>query len=191
MTNAPDFGALGSDIDQNPTPPNYIPTKDKSGLGDTALLDLLIFDASWGRWGVGPSLAVPTANDDALGTGKWSLGPAAVGITSIGKVQGGLLGMWLFSVAGDSDRQDVNAFTLQPFASYGLSGGWSIGLSELTYTYNFEQSRWAAVPIGGRIEKLVRFGKLPARIYLDIEYNLLNDDIAPEWTFRLAFVPLL
>jgi hypothetical protein len=189
VTNAPDFGAL-INIDQDPAPPNYIPTEDKSGLADMALLDVVIFNASWGRWGIGPALAVPTASDDALGTGKWSLGPAAAVMTRIGGAMVGMLGTGLFSVAGDSDRQDVSAITFQPFGSYGLSDGWSIGLSELRYTYNFKQDKWAGVPIGGRIEKFVHMGKWPARLFIDVEYNLMNDDIAPQWTFRFGFVPL-
>ena len=191
VTNAPDLAGMSSAIDQDPGPPKYIPTKDESGLADTVALDLLLFDTSWGRWGLGPVLSIPTASDDALGTGKWSLGPAAVGITRIGNLMVGMLGTGLFSVGGDSDRQGVSAITFQPFASYGLGGGWSVGLSELSYTYNFKQNRWAGVPIGGRVEKLVRFGKLPVRLYFDVEYNLMNDDIAPQWTFRFAFVPLL
>jgi hypothetical protein len=190
VTNAPDFAAL-ADIDQNPVPPNYIPTKDKSGFADTSLLDVVIFDAPWGRWGVGPVVSLPTASDDALGTGKWSLGPAVVGITRLDKLMFGVLGTGLFSVAGDSDRQDVSAVTFQPFGSYDLGDGWSVGLSELSYTYNFKQSRWAAVPIGGRIEKLVQMGKFPVRLFFDVEYNLAKDDIAPQWTFRFAFIPLL
>jgi hypothetical protein len=154
-------------------------------------LDLVIFDAPWGRWGIGPVLSVPTASDDALGTGKWSLGPTAVGITRVGKLMVGMLGTGLFSVAGDSDRQDVSALTFQPFASYGLGGGWSIGTSYLNYTYNFKLDRWAGVPIGGRVEKLVHISKWPVRLYFDVEYNLMNDDIAPQWTFRFGFVPLL
>ena len=191
LTNTPDFSALGDDIDQNPIPPNYIATKDKSGLGDTVLLDVALFDTSWGRWGIGPVLSLPTASDDALGTGKWSAGPAVVGITSVDKLMFGLLGMGLFSVTGDSDRKDVSAVTFQPFASYDLGGGWSTGLSEVSYTYNFELGKWAGVPIGGRIEKLVQIGKFPVRIFFDAEYNLMYDDIAPQWTFRLAFIPLL
>ena len=99
--------------------------------------------------------------------------------------------MGLFSVAGKSDRPSVSAMTLQPFASYDLGGGWSAGLSELSYTYNLRQSRWADVPVGGRIEKLVRIGNRPTRIFVDVEYNLRSDDIAPKWTFRFAFVPLI
>jgi hypothetical protein len=191
VTHAPDLAGLGQSIDQNPVPPDYIPPFKKGGLQDTALLDVLIFDQPWGRLGVGGLLSVPTATEEALGTDKWSVGPALVGITKSGKWQYGLLGTGLFSVAGKSDRPSVSALTLQPFASYDLGGGWSAGLSELSYTYNFRQNRWADVPVGGRIEKLIRIGNQPTRVFVDVEYNLRNDDIAPKWTFRLAFVPLI
>lgn len=189
VTHAPDL--VAASVDQNPVPPNYIPTLDKGGLADTALLDVLIFDQPWGRLGAGGILSVPTATDAALGTEKWSLGPALVGISRSGKWQYGVLGMGLFSVAGKKDRQGVSALTLQPFASYDLGGGWSAGLSEVSYTYNLRQSRWADVPVGGRIEKLVRIGNQPARVFLDVEYNLRTHDVAPKWTFRLAIVPLI
>ena len=191
VTDSPDLARFTAPVDQNPLPPNYLPTAKKSGLGDTTLLDLLLFDQPWGRFGVGGVVSVPTANDRALGTGKWSLGPAAVGIAKQGKWQYGLLGTGLFSVAGKGDRSSVSALSLQPFASYDLGGGWSAGLSEVNYTYNLRQSRWVDVPVGGRIEKLVRFGSQPVRVFLDVEYNLRNDDIAPKWTFRLAFIPLI
>jgi hypothetical protein len=191
ITHGEDFGRLINDIEQNPVPPNFIPVKNQSGLGDTAVLDLLLFDTSWGRWGIGPVASLPTASKDSLGTGKWSLGPAAVALTRSGNWQYGALVTGLFSVAGDKDRKDVNAVTLQPFASYGLSDGWSVGVSELSYTYNFQQRKWASVPIGGRVEKLVKIGNLSARVFVDAEYNLRDNDIAPEWTFRFAFVPLL
>ena len=191
VTHAPDLAGLGQSIDQNPVPPNYIPTFKKGGLTDTALLDVLIFDQPWGRLGVGGLMSVPTATDQALGTEKWSIGPAVVGITKSGKWQYGLLGTGLFSVAGKSDRSSVSALTLQPFASYDLGGGWSAGLSEVSYTYNLRQGRWADVPVGGRIEKLIRIGNQPTRVFVDVEYNLRNDDIAPKWTLRLAFVPLI
>jgi hypothetical protein len=191
VTNAPDLAGLGGSIDQNPIPPNYIPTSNVRGLGDTSVVDVMLFDRDWGRIGFGGALSVPTASNSALGTGKWSLGPAVVGIGRGGKWQYGVLGIGLFSFAGQSSRQSVSALTLQPFASYDLGGNWSVGLSDVSYTYNFRQSRWADVPIGGRIEKLVQIGKVPVRIFVDAEYNLRNDDIAPRWTFRLAFIPLL
>jgi hypothetical protein len=188
VVRAPSFSG---DIDQNPVPPHFIPIDDANGLADTAVLDVVVFDASFGRWGVGPVLSIPTATDEGLGTGKWSLGPALVGISKVGSLQFGVLGTWMGSIAGDRDRDNVSVLSLQPFASYGLGDGWSVGLSELVYSYDFEQDRWAAAPFGGRIEKLVHFGDRPVRPFVDAEYNLLDRDISPEWTFRFAFVPLL
>jgi hypothetical protein len=134
VTNAPDLAGLGGSIDQNPIPPNYIPTSNVRGLGDTSVVDVMLFDRDWGRIGFGGALSVPTASNSALGTGKWWLGPAVVGIGRGGKWQSGLLGMGLFSFAGQSSRQSVSALTPQPFASYALGGNWSVGLSDVSYT---------------------------------------------------------
>jgi len=40
-------------------------------------------------------------------------------MTKIGKVQGGFLAQWLFSVAGDEDRVDVNSLVFQPLEQGG------------------------------------------------------------------------
>lgn len=39
-------------------------------------------------WGVGPTFTLPTATDSQLGSGQWSMGPAAVGLT--------IRGPWVF-----------------------------------------------------------------------------------------------
>ena len=41
------------------------------------------------------------------------------------------------------------------------------------------------------IEKLVKIGKLPERLYLEYEHSFKDEDIAPGNTIRIAFVPLL
>ena len=48
----------------------------ESGLSDLVLFDLIKFEKSWGRWGIGPVLLAPTATDEAIGGGKWAIGPA-------------------------------------------------------------------------------------------------------------------
>ena len=86
-TSGPDWGDLALAAEAGNLPPNYVPTADKTGLGDLALVDFFIFDAPWsGRWGIGPALIVPTASDPALGSEKWSIGPAAVGIYRKGEL---------------------------------------------------------------------------------------------------------
>ena len=56
-----------------------------SGLGDINY-SLYFSPVDYGKviWGVGPSLNLPTATDDALGSGKWSGGLTAVGLTQPG-----------------------------------------------------------------------------------------------------------
>ncbi len=191
-TSGPDWGDLALAAEAGNLPPNYVPPADKTGLGDLALVDFFIFDAPWsGRWGIGPALVVPTASDPALGSEKWSIGPAAVGIYRKGDLQLGLLGQGLFSIAGDSDRDDLNVISFQPFGGYGFAGGWSVGLSDMKFNYNLDAKQWVAASLGGRLEKLVQFGKLPTRLFVDVEYQFVDSIVAPEWTYRFSVVPLL
>ncbi len=47
-----------------------------TGAGDLALYDLAVVDTTRGRWLDGLTVRVPTAQNDSLGTGKYSIGPA-------------------------------------------------------------------------------------------------------------------
>lgn len=189
ITSGPDWGIIADDT-LSGIPPNYVPTAKQEGLGDIAAVDLLIFDTSWGRQGIGAAIILPTASDPALGSEKWSIGPAYVAITKFGNVNAGMLTQWLVSIEGEKDRDDINSLTLQPFAGYGFGDGWSMQLSEMVFNYDFERSRWTSMPLGGRVEKLVSIGTLNARLYIEYEHNFKDNDVAPSDIFRFAFVPL-
>ncbi|KPK09125.1 MAG: hypothetical protein AMS20_01050 [Gemmatimonas sp. SG8_28] len=193
VANAPDWGSLVPGDSNVALPPNYVPTAEVNGLSDMALFDLLIFPAPFkgGRLAVGVSAMLPTATDPALGTQKWSVGPALGGLVQSGKLLVGGIALANFSVAGNSERENVSAMTLQPFGSYGLGSGWSIELTEMMFNYDFKSKTWATLPLGGRIGKMVTVGKLPIRFYADAEYNFADKGVAPKWTFRFAVVPLL
>jgi hypothetical protein len=77
-------------------------------------------------WGVGPAFQFPTASDEELGTGKWSAGPGFVVFLSDRPLHltTGFLILNLWSFAGEADRANVNAMTLQPFINYNLPQGW-------------------------------------------------------------------
>ena len=77
-------------------------------------------------WGVGPSFNLPTATDRFLGTGRFRIGPSAVGLVMPRPWVVGMLARQLFSVAGPRGRTDVNQTLLQPFVNYNLPGGWYI-----------------------------------------------------------------
>ncbi len=190
----PDWGALALQAEGGfVPPPNYVPTAEKTGLSDMSLFDVLIFPAPWknGKLAAGISAILPTASDPALGTEKWSVGPALGALMQSGQLLVGGIFMANFSVAGKSDRDDVKSMTIQPFGSYGLENGWSIELTEMMFNYDFNAKRWSTIPLGLRIGKLTTIGKLPVRFFADAEYNFADKGIAPEWIFRFGIVPLL
>ena len=84
-------------------------------------------------WGAGPIFLVPLATNDYLGTEKFGIGPTAVALKqSKGWTVGALINQ-IWSVAGSSNREDVNQMFLQPFIVYNFKSGAGIGgNSEIT-----------------------------------------------------------
>jgi hypothetical protein len=58
-------------------------------------------------WGVGPAFLLPTATQTTLGTGKWSVGPSAVGLMQTKHWTVGALANQLWSFAGQRDDDPV------------------------------------------------------------------------------------
>jgi hypothetical protein len=142
-------------------------------------------------WGVGPALQIPTATSDALGTGKWSAGPAFVTFLSAKPlhITTGFLVLNLWSFAGDSDRADVNSMTLQPFLNYNLPKGWYLTTAPVI-TANWEadgDNRWT-VPLGGGVGRLFEIGHQPVNAQLSAYYNVVTpDDTGADWQLRAQF----
>ena len=81
-----------------------------TGLADVNLFDIFVLGQTAGGvgYGAGPLVTVPTASDDALGSGKWQAGFAGMLVhVSPRGVLAGLL-QWQASFAGDKDRADVS-----------------------------------------------------------------------------------
>jgi hypothetical protein len=158
----------------------------ESGLSDLVLFDLIKFEKPWGRWGIGPVLLAPTATDEAIGAGKWAIGPALGFVARSDKLMWGLFNQNLFSFAGDSDREDVNVSILQPIVNYSLPHKWSVGTSEMNVTYDWDRDDWTALPLGVKVARLVKFGKVPVQFAGGYEYNFADDYPAPRWTVNFT-----
>ena len=133
-----------------------------------------------GDLGVGPSLTVPTATDDSLGSEKWSAGPAAVALTMPGNWVVGSLVRQLWSFAGDGDRQDVNQTLIQPFVNYNFPGGW-YAVSSPIITANWEadsDDTWT-VPVGGGLGKIFKIGGQAMNAAAQAFYNVESPSTAP------------
>ena len=157
-----------------------------TGLGDINL-STFFSPAKPGKliWGVGPAIILPTATDQSLGSGKWSAGPSAVGLTIQGPWVAGLLVSQVWSFAGQSDRADVSFFLAQYFVNYNMDDGWYL-VSAPIITSNWEASsgnQWI-VPFGAGAGKIFRIGKQPMNINMQAFYNAVKPDFGPDWQFR-------
>lgn len=156
-----------------------------TGLSDITLFDLVVFNQSWGRWGVGPVALLPTGGS-GRGTEKWALGPAVGFVARDGKLLWGAFNQNLFTYAGDDSRDDVNVSVLQPILNLGLGHGWAVGVSEMTFSYDYHAGRWSSLPLGVSLSKLVKFGKLPVQFSLQYEHDFADEPRDPEDTVRFA-----
>ncbi len=137
-------------------------------------------------WGVGPAFLIPTATNSVLGQGKFGIGPSVVALLQPGKWTIGALVNNVWSVAGDSDRLDVNQMTLQYFINYNLQKGWFLSMSPII-TANWEvdsPNRWT-VPFGGGIGRIMRLGPQPVNLSLQFYGNPVRPSGTSPWGMRM------
>lgn len=138
------------------------PGASQSGLGDT--VQSFWFSPNKSEpfiWGVGPAILLPTATNKFLGSQKLGLGPTVIVLKQQHGWTVGALANHLWSVAGKSNRANVNSTFIQPFLSYSTKDGWTYSINTES-TYNWIGNNWS-VPIHPTVAKLVRFGKQPVQ----------------------------
>lgn len=171
-----------------------------SGFGDMLYVGLFgpkrgykLEDASI-IWAVGPTIMMPTASKDILGTGKWSAGPSAVLVYNGSKWKFGFhLQQW-WSFAGDDNRADVNMTNTQYFIFYSPDPDWAFGMSpNFTVNWNAAPENQITFPIGFGFNKTFYFGELPIAIGAEWHYAIVSPEYAPAntHTFRLYIMPIV
>ena len=158
----------------------------QNGIGDLNPSFFLVPKGK-GAWtlGFGPTLVLPTASSDSLGSGKWSAGPAAVAVYSKPPWVAGALLNNVWSFAGDGDRGAVSAFLLQPFINYNLANGWYLVTSPIV-TANWraaDGNQWI-VPVGGGVGRVFRVGSQPINASLQAFANVVKPDNFGDVTIR-------
>lgn len=149
-------------------------------------------------WGVGATAMLPTASEDILGTGKYSLGPTGV-LGYLGKE-------WLFgifpqhwwSVGGDSGRSKVNYTNLQYFLYYSPPGwdpeaAWKFGMSpNITIDWAAEGDK-VTLPVGLGVSRMVEIAGLPVNVAGEVYYSAIHPDDKPgsRWDARLYFTVVI
>ncbi len=136
-------------------------------------------------WGGGPVITLPTASDDAVGSGKWAGGVAGVWVATPGRWMLAALGSNIWSLDGQSDKLNVNLFSLQYFISYNFTQGWYLTTSPIiTANWNADPGERWTIPVGGGGGKVFLWGKQPMNFQVQAFYNVERPDNAPEWSLR-------
>lgn len=164
--------------------------EDQNGIGDVLQSFFLSPTKLVRGWvvGAGPVFLYPTASKDSLGSEKWGAGPTAVVLKQKHGWTMGFLGNHVWSVAGASDRSEVNSTFLQPF----------IGKTSKTYTtlnvntestYNWVLRQWT-VPVNFQLSQLLKVGNFPFSITFGYRYYASKPDGGPDSGLRAVFTAL-
>jgi hypothetical protein len=165
-----------------------------AGLGDLTLLELLS-PAHSGNWvlGAGPTAIFPTATSHFTGQGKWQLGPSVVVGYLTKEFFIGVFPQQWWSIGGEHGRPDTNQMNLQPIATVFFGGGWSFGYSgNILADWNAPSPDIWTVPIGLGLGKVVKFGRLPVKIQLAVQYMPVHPRISgQEWNVQVQITPVI
>lgn len=165
-----------------------------AGLGDLALVELLS-PAHSGNWvlGAGPTAIFPTATSGFTGQGKWQLGPSLVAGYLTKQYFIGVFPQQWWSIGGEHGKPDTNQMNLQPIASLFFGDGWSLGYSgNILANWNAPSEDVWTVPVGLGLAKVVKFGRLPVKIQLAVQYMPVHPRIdGQEWNVQVFIIPVI
>jgi hypothetical protein len=165
-----------------------------AGLGDLTLLELLS-PATSGNWilGAGPTAIFPTATSPFTGQRKWQLGPTIVAGYLTKQYFIGVFPQQWWSIGGVHSRPDTNQMNLQPIATIFFGDGWSLGYSgNILADWTAPSEDVWTVPIGLGLAKVVKFGRLPVKIQLAVQYMPVHPRInGQEWNVQLSVTPVI
>ena len=158
----------------------------ETGLGDIVVLSLIGPASTGFVWGVGPSVILPTATNDALGLGEWQLGPAVLLLLTSPEIILGTLAQQWWSVGVDPGGSNTSILNLQYFILKPLPGGWQIGTTpNVIINWNASSGEKLTFPIGLGAFKMVTFGRQLTQWALEGQYSVISPDAyGSKWNIR-------
>jgi hypothetical protein len=156
-----------------------------SGLGDILFTAFYAPPSSGFIWGVGAALELPTGGADR-GSQKWALGPSLVGLYQPERWTFGALWNHTWSIAGKSEREDVNKTLINLFLVYQLGAGWYVNSAPIiTANWKADEGQKWIVPLGVGGGKVAKVGKFPINTQVGAYANVVSPDLGPDWQLRL------
>ena len=163
--------------------------QDRSGTGDLFVQGYYIpktaSESRGTEFGFGAAALLDTASHDSLGSGRYSLGPAFILVHKTRNWTVGALANHVWSIAGDSDRDDVSSTSVQPFVTRNLPAGWSVSMtSETSYNWKADSDNAWTVPLGATVSKVLHLGRTPISVGAGGFYNVDRPQYANRWSAR-------
>jgi len=162
-----------------------------SGLDDIELYNVALFKRPWATFSFGPAFSFPTGAKSGLGKKVWTVGPAFGINKRWGDWKIGAFSQNFFAFAGTPGGDQVSRTKLQPIIGWTISDRWSVGTSDMNFTYDWTKGRFVNIPVGGQIGKSFKFAERNMKISVQAERNFATAPGSSAWTFRLTWEILL
>ena len=139
-------------------------------------------------WGAGVMVSLPTATDEALGSDKWSVGPAIRLTYRTETWNFGMIAGQHWSVAGSRNRDDVSQLLIRGIIRRQLPDDWYfVSAPLIVANWDSPGEDWL-IPLGGGIGRKFTLGKYPWAWSIQGYYNVVKPDPAPDWVLRFAII---
>ena len=164
---------------------DVLPDSTQTGIGD--IQESLFFATtteSKVTVGFGPIFGIPTYDSD-FSSKRWGVGPTALVLIDPGKWTIGALGNHMWSFAGPGVEGDKGYFSktvIQPFVTYQLGKGWSIGANSESF-YDWKEDE-LTVPLTVQLSKVAKIGDMPVSFAIAPNYYIVRPDSGPRWGAR-------
>lgn len=167
-----------------------------SATGINDLLSAFLFSRKRKHHGphhfaAGFAMQLPTGTDETLSSGKWSFGPSLEYSYERGRFFAAFVALNVWSVAGDSDRKDVNMFMLKPMITYELGRCWKAVYMPygVSIYWNKKPEDAVYLPLGGGMQYDFRWGRQQMAASLQLFQNVLRPakGTAQDLRFMLEF----
>jgi hypothetical protein len=153
----------------------------ESGQAAVQLVNLVVFDYPWGRWGAGFD-----TNSEPLGPGdqRFQLGPAG-GIV-------GRSGRWMYGFLGQN-YLGPNSYKswLQPILACHVAEAIALSLGDMQIIYDWKKGLFTQVPVGLQLDLTPKLFGQPIHLFANALYNPQNYPGSYIWRVVLGFASLV
>jgi hypothetical protein len=97
-----------------------------------------------------------------------------------------------WSSGGEHGRPHTNQMNLQPIAALFFGDGWNVFYSgNILADFTAPAGDVWTVPIGLGLGKVVKFGRLPVKFTLAVQYMPVHPGTGQEWNVQVQITPVL